>query len=98
MAAYLIAFADIHDRARFLADYGAPTAELIRKFGGEYVVRGPGVEAYEGGMFDGASVVISKWPDKAAIERFYNSPEYQPLVEARKAVSDVHLMVVEEPA
>ncbi len=98
MSAYMIVFARVKDRQRFVAEYAAPTAALIARFGGEYVVRAPGVEALEGGLFDGASTVISKWPDKAAIRRFWDSPEYQALKAARQPLAEAHVMIVEEPA
>lgn len=97
MAAYMIVFARVKDRQRFVAEYAAPTAALIQRFGGEYVVRGPGVEALEGGLFDGASTVISRWPDKAAIRQFWDSPEYQALKAARQTLAEAHVMIVEDP-
>ncbi|GGY38549.1 DUF1330 domain-containing protein [Parvularcula lutaonensis] len=98
MAAYMIVFAAVHDRERFFRNYAKPTAELIENYGGEYVLRAPGVESLEGGLFDGASAVISRWPDKAAIMKFWNSPEYEALKSARQPLCDAHVMVVEEPA
>lgn len=98
MAAYMIVFAQVKDRARFVAEYAAPTAALIAKHGAEYVVRAPGVESLEGGLFGGASAVISKWPDKAAIRRFWESPEYEALKAARQPLAEAHVMIVEEPA
>ncbi len=94
----MIVFARVKDRQRFVTEYAVPTASLIPRFGGEYVVRGPGVEALEGGLFDGASTVISKWPDKAAIRRFWDSPEYQILKAARQSLAEAHVMIVEDPA
>ncbi|MEO0981032.1 MAG: DUF1330 domain-containing protein [Pseudomonadota bacterium] len=98
MAAYMIVFAKVHDRERFIQDYGIPTAGVIGRFGGEYLVRGPGVETLEGGLFEGTSAVISKWPDKAAIRRFYDSPDYAPLKAARQDLADVNIMIVEDPS
>lgn len=98
MAAYMIVFAKIHDREPFIHEYGMPTAKLISQFDGEYLVRAPGVKTLEGGLFDGVSAVISKWPDKAAIDRFWNSPEYETLKAKRQAWAEAHVMVVEDPA
>lgn len=95
MSAYMIVFAKIHDRERFINEYGMPTAKLIGQYGGEYVLRGPGVESLEGGLFDGASAVISKWPSKDAIKTFWNSEAYAKLKAARQPWADAHVMIVE---
>lgn len=95
MAAYMIVLCQIHDRDRFLSDYAQPTAKLIAQYGGEYVLRAPGVMSLEGGFGDGMSAVISRWPDKPSIERFWTSPDYESLKAKRRAVSDAQVMIVE---
>ncbi|MEE4211815.1 MAG: DUF1330 domain-containing protein [Parvularcula sp.] len=97
MPAYMIVFAKIHDRERFIEAYGKPTQELIAKHGGEYILRAPGVESLEGGMFEGTSTVISRWPDKAAIKRFWDSDDYAKLKAARQELADAYVMVAEAP-
>lgn len=97
MTAYMVVFAKIHDRERFLTEYGKPTASLIGKFGGEYLTRTPAVSVLEGDFGEGVSSVISKWPDRAAIEKFWNSPDYAPLKAARQPLADCHVMIVEQP-
>jgi uncharacterized protein (DUF1330 family) len=96
MAAYMVVFARIKDRDRFIANYGAPTAKLIPQFGGEYLVRTPKSEAIEGGLGPGYSAVISKWPDRASIDRFWNSPEYKALKAARASLAECHVIVLED--
>lgn len=98
MSAYMIVFAKITDRQPFIEKYAIPAAKLVAEYGGEYVVRAPGVEAKEGGLFDGQSVVISKWTDKAAINAFWESSEYQKLKDARAPYCEAHILVIEEPA
>lgn len=95
MAAYMIVLCQIHDRDRFISDYAHRAAELIALHGGEYVLRAPGVTSLEGGFGDGMSAVISRWPDTAAIERFWNCPEYQDLKAKRRLVSEAQVMIVE---
>ncbi len=95
MAAYMIVFAKIHDREKFLSEYGIPNSKLIEEFGGEYLVRAPGVTSLEGGMFDGTSAVISKWPDKKAIETYWNSEAYAKFKALRQPLADAYVMVVE---
>ena len=96
MAAYLIVTAQIQDRARFLAGYAPAAAALTAQFGGEYLLRAPGADVLEGDH-PGGSVVVSKWPDKAAALAFWHSPEYAEAKRLREGVADCQVLVVEEP-
>ncbi len=97
MPAYMIVTAKISDRAAFIAGYGAAAAKLVAQFGGRYVLRGPGAELLEGDFGDGASMVISEWPDKAAAYAFWNSPEYQEAKKLRDGIADVQVLLIEAP-
>lgn len=99
MAAYMVVFVKVHERGRFIEEYGKPTAALVAQYGGEYLVRAPTSLALEGGApLAGMSSVISKWKDREAIERFWNSAEYQTLKARRQALADAHVLVVEDPS
>lgn len=97
MAAYMIIIAKVHDREAFVAGYGAAAAALIGRFGGEYLLRGPGAALLEGSFGDGASVVISKWPDRAAAQAFWDSPEYAEVKRLREGLADVQVILVDGP-
>ena len=97
MPAYMIVTAAIHDREAFINGYGAAAAELIRKFGGEYLLRGPGAECLEGEFGQGASMVISKWPDRNAAKAFWNSAEYAETKKLREGLADVHVLLIDGP-
>ena len=75
MSAYMIVAANITNRDEFIAGYGAVTGPLVTKFGGKYVLMGPGIHLLEdsfgtANLKDG-SMVISEWPDKDAALRFW---------------------------
>ncbi len=95
MAAYLVITAQIHNRERFIDGYAKAAAELTERFGGEYLVRAPGLKALEG-EHPGGSLVISKWPDKAAALRFWNSPDYAEARRLRAGIADCQVLLVEE--
>lgn len=95
MPAYMIITAKIADREAFVTGYGPAAARLVAQFGGEYVLRAPGAALLEGAWGDGASVVISKWPDKAAALAFWNSPEYAEAKKLRAGLADVQVLLVE---
>ncbi len=97
MAAYMIVTATIHDAEAFIAGYGAAAGALVDKFGGEYLIRGPGVELLEGEFGDGASMVISKWPDREAAKAFWNSPEYAEVKKLRAGLADVQVLLMDGP-
>ena len=97
MAAYMIIYARIHDREKFVSGYAPAASALVEKFGGRYVLRAPGADVLEGSVDAGGSVVISEWPDKAAAEAFWNSPEYAEAKQLRNGVADVEVLLVEGP-
>lgn len=97
MPAYMIVTASIRDREAFVSGYGARAAELIGRFGGEYLLRGPGAECLEGDLGEGASMVISKWPDREAAKRFWNSPEYAEAKKLREGLADVQVLLIDGP-
>ena len=95
MSAYLVISAQIHDREGFLAGYAPAAAALTSRFGGEYVLRAPGAEVIEG-EHPGGSVVISKWPDRAAALAFWKSPEYAEVRKLRAGIADCQVLLVDE--
>lgn len=98
MPAYMIVTAKIADRDAFISGYGAKAGELVAKFGGRYVLRGPGAQMLEGEFGDGASMVISEWPDKDAALRFWNSPEYAEAKKLREGIADCQVLLIEAPS
>ena len=98
MPAYMIVTAKIADRDAFIAGYGAAAGALVARFGGKYVLRAPGAALLEGDFGDGASMVISEWPDKAAALAFWNSPEYADAKKLREGVADCQVLLIEAPS
>jgi uncharacterized protein (DUF1330 family) len=95
MPAYMIVTAKIADRDAFINGYGAAAGKLVEKFGGKYVLRGPGAELLEGSFGDGASMVISEWPDKDAAKAFWDSPDYAEAKKLRASVADCQVLLIE---
>lgn len=97
MTAYMIVTADISDRDRFISGYGKTAGALVEKFGGRYVLMGPGAELLEGDFGDGASMVISEWPDKESARRFWNSPEYAEAKKLREGIAECQVVIIDAP-
>jgi uncharacterized protein (DUF1330 family) len=95
MSAYMIVTAKIADRDAFINGYGKAAAALVERFGGKYVLRGPGAELLEGSFGAGASMVISEWPDKAAALAFWHSPDYAEARKLRDGIADVQVLLIE---
>jgi len=97
MAAYMIIYARIHNRDKFISGYAPAASKLVEQHGGKYVLRAPGAELLEGTLEPGGSVVMSEWPNKAAALGFWNSPEYQDVKQLRNGVADVEVLLVDAP-
>lgn len=97
MPAYMIVTATVSDREAFISGYGAKAGALVGKFGGKYLLRGPGAELLEGDFGEGAGMVISEWPDKAAARKFWDSPEYAEIKKLREGIADCQVLLIEAP-
>jgi len=93
MAAYLIAEHVITDATRF-DEYRIRVAPTIARYGGRYLTRGGTHKFPEGGHWAPERVVIIEFPDMPALEAWYNSPEYQPLIALRKASTSAMDMLI----
>lgn len=94
---YMIVIAKIEDREAFIQGYGKAAGALVEKHGGRYVLRGPGATLLEGEFGDGASMVISEWPNREAVESFWNSSEYQAAKLLREKISTCQVLIIDAP-
>jgi uncharacterized protein (DUF1330 family) len=81
MAAYGFAEIEVKNPAG-LAPYRAAVNDTITKYGGRFLVRGGATKLKEGGP-EPKYIVIVEFPDSAALDRWWNSPEYQQILPFR---------------
>lgn len=96
MPAYLIAEHTIIDAKRF-DEYRTKVGPLIAKFGGRYITK-PGshvVVEKDYAVWQPERVVIIEFPDRAALDAWYASPEYKPLIALRRGASKDMLIVLD---
>jgi uncharacterized protein (DUF1330 family) len=98
MAAYLVVEHIITDPVKF-EEYRTKVGPIIAKHGGAYLTRGGSHKMPEGGHWKPERVVIIEFPDIDALNAWYNSPEYQPLIALRKeCTSDLDMLITLEGA
>lgn len=93
----MVILAKITDRDAFIEGYSKATAPLVEKHGGKYLMRAPGGTLLEGDWGDGASVAISEWPSREAVQAFWDSPEYQKAKALRQDISKCQVLVIDAP-
>jgi uncharacterized protein (DUF1330 family) len=93
----MIIVATIADRDQFISGYASEAAKLVAKFGGRYLLRAPGAALLEGDFGEGASVVISEWPDRTAALRFWNSSDYQEVKKLRAGIAKCQVLLADGP-
>jgi len=98
---YMIVTAAINNREAFINGYGRAAGALVAEYGGRYVLRGPGAQMLEhpkvGAFGDGASMVISEWPDRETALRFWNSDDYRQAKALRDGIADVQVVLIDAP-
>lgn len=93
MPAYVIAFVDIHDRARFAQEYVPPIAGTLEPYGGRVVAVSDEAETLEGSVPPGRTVII-EFPDLDSAQRWYASDAYAPLLALRKSLATTSLVIL----
>jgi uncharacterized protein (DUF1330 family) len=98
MPAYLVVEHIVTDAAKF-EEYRVKVGPLIAKHGGRYITKGATHKMPEGGHWKPERMVIIEFPDMKALEAWYHSPEYKPLIALRKqSTSDQDMMFFLEGA
>lgn len=85
-------------RQDWQADYVAQVADLVAKYGGQYLANTQNHERLEGtvkGQEEPAVRVMLVWPSRSAAIDFMNDPDYQPLLQARTAGSHSQHVLIE---
>ncbi len=93
MSVYLICMVRVDDPETY-SKYTAETPRLIAKHGGKFLVRGGSVDAVEGAAFADRLVVL-EFPTREAVDRFYQSDEYQTVAKFRWASSESRFLLVD---
>ncbi len=98
MAAYLIVEHSITDPEKF-EEYRIKVGPMIARHGGRYLTKGGAHKFPEGGHWKPERVVIIEFPSMEALNAWYGSPEYQPLIVLRRScTSDMDMMIMLEGA
>jgi uncharacterized protein (DUF1330 family) len=72
---------------------------MIAEHGWRYLTKDGCHKVLEDGHWQPDRVVIIEFPDMAALNAWYNSPEYQPLIALRRAsTSDLEMLITLEGA
>ena len=93
MSAYVIAEIDVIDAAAY-EDYRKQVLAVVTQYGGKFLVRGGKVDPREGGWTP-KRIVVLEFPSMAQAQKFYDSPEYAPLIKLRQKASKGKLILVE---
>ena len=93
MAAYLIVNLEVKDPTAF-ENYKTEVVGMVRKHGGEYLVRGGTLEVFEGDWRP-SRLVLLRFPGMKAVKAFLGDPEYQPLKALRQRAANSDLVAVE---
>jgi len=91
--AYAIVEVNVTDPQLF-QEYAKGVPATISAYGGKYLARGGAVESKEGGWAP-KRVVVLEFPSMDQARKWYDSPEYKPLLDMRLKAASAKLILVE---
>ena len=93
MPAYLFVEIEVIDPIAY-KQYREAVSDTIFAHGGKYLVRGGKTEVLEGDWEPGR-VVVLEFPSVEALKKWYDSPEYKPLIPLRERAAKSRLVILE---
>jgi len=98
MAAYQLAICEVTNPNENFREYAKRSAEIIAKYGGKYIVRGPAADILKGELLAGKVVIITEWPSLDQFNTFYRDEEYQnEVVPLREGTGNYEFAIYESP-
>jgi uncharacterized protein (DUF1330 family) len=76
-----------------LAEYRRGAGPIVRRHGGELLGRSNAPDCLHGEAVD--SVVVFRFPDRAAVDAWLADPDYQPLKHLRDQAVDMSLILID---
>jgi uncharacterized protein (DUF1330 family) len=95
MSVLNVSTAIVKDAALF-RDYAARAAILLKAQGVEVLARGRHARTLRGATPGSHIVAVFRFPDQAAVSRFYEGDDYAPLIPLRDAACDMTIQIYEE--
>ncbi len=89
MPAYIIVEHKITNPAKF-EEYRTKVGPIIASYGGRYLTKGATHKLLEPGHWHPDRVAIIEFPDMTALNAWYTSPEYKPLIALRLSAVDTN--------
>jgi len=93
VAAYVMGDIEVTGPTAF-QEYRNRVGATVEQYGGTFVVRGGRVNLKEGD-WQPRHLLMLEFPSLEQAERWYNSPEYQPLIAIREKAARTHLIIAE---
>jgi uncharacterized protein (DUF1330 family) len=93
MPAYFIVDVNVTDKDTY-ETYRSQVPPVLHQYGGRFLVRGGKTETVEGD-WQPSRLVVLEFADAAAARRFYDSKEYQAIIDFRHRASSTRMVLVE---
>jgi uncharacterized protein (DUF1330 family) len=84
MKYYAVAELDVTDPG-WVREYVANVTDMVERHGGRYLARSTRIEKLEGEREPPQVLLVIEWPSKEHADAFYESEEYAPYRESRRA-------------
>lgn len=94
MAAYLVVDTEL-TQPELYEDYKRQAKPLAEQYGGEYLARGGAMSLKETDLWQPKRLVIIRFPSAEQANRFYDSPEYQKVLQISKQAARRTVVVLE---